>query len=177
MLICPVESMDGEPGNEQAGIHVTFSDENAPDTKSGQEATMTIAPVMTVNMTREQREVFYTQMSLVQKDEMLGVLLALFLGTFGAHRFYLHENGCGALYVLFFWTGIPTLISLVEAFFMPGRVRRFNAAYAAWIAAHLQGTAPALATSTGWTTDCARCGGAIVPGSNFCSHCGVAVRA
>jgi TM2 domain-containing membrane protein YozV len=144
--------------------------------KSGQEATVTIAPVMTVSMTREQQAVFYTQMSLVQKDELLGVLLALLLGSFGAHRFYLHENGWGAIYVLFFWTGIPGVVGLVEAFFMPGRVRRFNAAYAAWIAAHLRGTAPALAATSGWMADCARCGGAVVPGSNFCSYCGLAVR-
>jgi RsiW-degrading membrane proteinase PrsW (M82 family)/TM2 domain-containing membrane protein YozV len=43
------------------------------------------------------------------------VLLALFLGSFGAHRFYLHRWGSGVLYLLFFWTGIPTVLGVIEA--------------------------------------------------------------
>ena len=54
---------------------------------------MTIAPVMAVSMTDEQRVAFYLQMSAVQKDEVVGIMLALLLGTFGAHRFYLGEYG------------------------------------------------------------------------------------
>ncbi len=80
---------------------------------------------------------YYYQMSAVQKDEVLGVLLAVFLGSFGLHHFYLKQNGLGILYLLFFWTGIPGFVALVEAFFMPGRVERYNAAQAAFIAASL----------------------------------------
>lgn len=56
-----------------------------------------------------------------------GVLVALILGSFGAHHFYLGRNGWGILYLLFCWTGIPTLLGFIECFFMPARVRRFNA--------------------------------------------------
>ncbi len=57
-----------------------------------------------------------------------GVLLALSFGMFGAHRFYLKQGRWGIFYLIFFWTGIPYLIALLESFFMPERVRRFNTA-------------------------------------------------
>ncbi len=42
------------------------------------------------------------------------LLLTFFLGCLGAHRFYLGNYGLGILYLLFFWTGIPILIALIE---------------------------------------------------------------
>lgn len=60
------------------------------------------------------------------KDPTIGTLLAVFLGGFGAHRFYLNDNGIGLIYLIFFWTLIPSLMGLVEAFFMPDRVREYN---------------------------------------------------
>lgn len=59
------------------------------------------------------------------KDPTTGTLLAVFLGGFGAHRFYLNDN-LGILYLAFFWTLIPSVCGLVEAFFMPDRVRAYN---------------------------------------------------
>src|ERR1700751_4016018 len=91
-------------------------------------------PWITGNLTDEQKAVFYAQMSAVQKDEVVGVLLALFLGTFGAHHFYLRRPGLGILYCLFFWTGIPTVVSFIECFLMPGRVRKYNLALATYFA-------------------------------------------
>ncbi|HUH64606.1 MAG TPA: NINE protein [Terracidiphilus sp.] len=81
--------------------------------------------------------VFYQQYETVRRDEVVGVLLALFLGTFGVHHFYLRRTGLGILYCVFFWTGVPTLLGFIECFFMPGRVREFNAIQAAGIAAAL----------------------------------------
>jgi TM2 domain-containing membrane protein YozV len=40
-------------------------------------------------------------------------VLAIFLGAFGFHRFYLGQ-WWGIFYLLFFWTYIPSLVSLVE---------------------------------------------------------------
>lgn len=48
------------------------------------------------------------------KDRMTAALLALFLGGIGAHKFYLGRTGIGILYLLFFWTFIPALISFIE---------------------------------------------------------------
>lgn len=42
------------------------------------------------------------------------VLLTLFLGWMGGHKFYLRKYWQGILYLLFFWTGIPSLVALVE---------------------------------------------------------------
>jgi TM2 domain-containing membrane protein YozV len=81
--------------------------------------------------------VFYQQYEAMRRDEVVGILLALFLGTFGVHHFYLRRTGLGVVYCLFFWTGIPTLLGFIECFFMPGRVREFNAIQAAGIAATL----------------------------------------
>jgi TM2 domain-containing membrane protein YozV len=81
--------------------------------------------------------IFYQQYHAVRRDEVVGILLALFLGTFGLHHFYLRRTGLGILYICFCWTGIPTIVSFFECFFMPGRVREFNAIQAAGIAASL----------------------------------------
>lgn len=48
------------------------------------------------------------------KTKMAAALLALFLGGFGAHKFYLGKVGMGILYLLFFWTLIPSLIAFIE---------------------------------------------------------------
>ena len=90
--------------------------------------------------------VFYQQYEAVRRDEVVGVLFALFLGTFGVHHFYLRRTGLGVLYCCFFWAfGITTILGFIECFFMPGRVREFNAIQAAGIAAALGIPMPAYA--------------------------------
>ncbi len=81
--------------------------------------------------------IFYQQYNAARRDEVVGILLALFLGDFGVHHFYLRRTGLGILYLCFCWTGIPALLGFIECFFMPGRVREFNAIQAAAIAASL----------------------------------------
>lgn len=41
-------------------------------------------------------------------------LFAILLGSFGAHKFYLGQSGMGILYLLFCWTGIPTIVGVIE---------------------------------------------------------------
>lgn len=48
-------------------------------------------------------------------NRIVAALLAFFLGIVGAHKFYLGRTGQGILYLVFFWTFIPSLISLIEA--------------------------------------------------------------
>src|SRR5579864_1955069 len=86
---------------------------------------------------------FYQQYESVRRDEIVGILLALFLGTFGIHHFYLRRTGLGVLYCCFFWTGITAVLGFIECFFMPARVREFNAIQAAGIAAALGMNVPA----------------------------------
>ena len=134
--------------------------------------------------------IFYQQYEVVRRDEVVGVLLALFLGSFGLHQFYLRRTGLGILYACFFWTGIPGIIGFFECFFMPGRVREYNAMQASAIAATLgipvpmwghPGSAmmnvpppvpPMAATQPGAMTTCAKCQFANVVGARFCAGCG-----
>jgi hypothetical protein len=139
--------------------------------------------------------IFQQQYNAVRRDEVVGILLALFLGSFGLHHFYLRRTGLGILYCCFFWTGIPGLVGFLECFFMPGRVREFNAIQAAAIAASLGipvpgwgqpvnvtvnvpqvSVAPPLAAAPVITPiACPRCQRTNAAGARFCSGCGQAL--
>lgn len=41
-------------------------------------------------------------------------LLAILLGSFGVHRFYSGKILSGVVYLLFCWSGIPSLLGLIE---------------------------------------------------------------
>ncbi|TBL76132.1 TerB N-terminal domain-containing protein [Paenibacillus thalictri] len=62
----------------------------------------------------------------VPKNISTALILCLLLGSFGAHHFYLRRYKLAILYLLFFWTYVPLIISLIELFFIPSRVRQFN---------------------------------------------------
>jgi TM2 domain-containing membrane protein YozV len=49
------------------------------------------------------------------KDRLLAAALALLLGGLGIHKFYLGKTALGVLYLVFCWTGIPSLIAWIEA--------------------------------------------------------------
>jgi TM2 domain-containing membrane protein YozV len=49
-----------------------------------------------------------------RKSKWIAAILAYFLGTFGIHKFYLGKKS-GWLYLIFCWTGIPSIIGVVEA--------------------------------------------------------------
>jgi TM2 domain-containing membrane protein YozV len=130
-----------------------------------------IDPIYTTNMNDQQRAWFYAEYERARKDEVIGVLFALLLGTFGIHHFYLRRDGLGVLYLLFFWTGIPAILGFIECFFMPGRVRQYNAAQAMFISNQI------LASPTGsHVTHCNACGNPIDSTAVFCNHCGTAVN-
>jgi TM2 domain-containing membrane protein YozV len=93
--------------------------------------------VYTARMNDQQRAWFYAEYERARKDEIAGVLFALFLGGFGIHYFYLGRNGLGLTYLLLSWTGIPSVLGLIEAFFMPSRVRAYNVAMASMISTHI----------------------------------------
>lgn len=48
------------------------------------------------------------------KSKLAAGLFAIFLGTFGVHKFYLKNTGMGILYFLLCWTFIPTVIGFIE---------------------------------------------------------------
>ena len=48
------------------------------------------------------------------KDKLVAGLLALFLGGWGIHMFYLNKTTAGVLMLLFCWTGIPAIIAFIQ---------------------------------------------------------------
>ena len=123
--------------------------------------------------TAQQRAFFEARCQLEHKDEAAGVLLAFFLGTFGAHQFYLRRTGLGVLYVLSFWTGIPTILGLIECFFMPGRVRRYNWQVATVAASEIPLSGAILPAPE--AARCAQCAAPLLAEARFCGQCGTRV--
>lgn len=48
------------------------------------------------------------------KDRITAALLAFFLGGIGVHKFYIERWVQGVLYLVFCWTFIPAIISIVD---------------------------------------------------------------
>lgn len=48
------------------------------------------------------------------KNRGLAIVLALFLGGLGIHKFYVGKVGQGFLYLIFCWTLIPSVIGLID---------------------------------------------------------------
>ena len=49
------------------------------------------------------------------KNKTIAFFLALFVGSIGAHKFYLGDKQKGLLYLIFFWTYIPFVLGIFEA--------------------------------------------------------------
>ena len=47
-------------------------------------------------------------------NKTLYVLCSLFLGGVGIHKFYADKVWQGVLHLVFFWTTIPTIISIIH---------------------------------------------------------------
>lgn len=64
------------------------------------------------------------------KNRIIAACLALFLGGYGAHRFYLRKSTSGLVYVLFSWCLIPGIIGTVEAIILfTMKQEKFDALY------------------------------------------------
>ncbi|MCK5345034.1 MAG: NINE protein [Candidatus Heimdallarchaeota archaeon] len=59
-------------------------------------------------------EPYQTSYARPPKDRTIAGILALLLGGLGVHKFYLDNMGAGLLYLCFCWTGIPTIIGIIE---------------------------------------------------------------
>ncbi len=49
-----------------------------------------------------------------KKSKIVAVILALLIGGLGIHRFYLGQTKKGILYLVFCWTGLPSILALVD---------------------------------------------------------------
>jgi TM2 domain-containing membrane protein YozV len=65
-----------------------------------------------------------------KKSNIVAGVLALLLGAFGIHHFYLGNKIRGVVYLLFFWTFIPGLIAFFEGIaLLVADEERFNYKY------------------------------------------------
>jgi len=51
-----------------------------------------------------------------KKSRVAAALLALFLGDFGAHKFYLGRPKLGFIYLALSWTLMPLIFATIEGF-------------------------------------------------------------
>ncbi len=141
-------------------------------------------PVYTASLTDQQRAWFYAEYQQGSKNELVAVLLALFLGGLGIHRFYMGQTGAAVLYLIFSWTGIPAIIGFIECFLMPGRVRAYNAALAERITARIATARPQGPSASESNADaavaarvCSACHATAQAGAIFCARCGAGTLA
>ncbi len=127
-------------------------------------------------MTPEQRMYFQNEYSVQRRDPTIAILLGVFLGGFGAHRFYLGENGAGVVYLIFFWAFIPWIVAWIECIGMSEKVERYNQAKATEIAARVR-ILCAGQTSASAAAFCSKCGAPMPGDARFCQQCGAAVAA
>lgn len=98
--------------------------------------------VLMKDLTDHERLMFQHEMGTRRKNPTTGLLLCLFLGGLGAHRFYLGQTGLGILYACFVWTFVPALVALVECFLIMNRVRIYNDAVALEVTTKLKALRP-----------------------------------
>lgn len=68
-----------------------------------------------INVVNTQNQQVSTSQSGRVVNKLVYVLLALFLGGLGAHKFYSGKTLMGILYLLFSWTFIPSVLGFIEA--------------------------------------------------------------
>lgn len=62
------------------------------------------------------------------KYRLVAGTLAILLGTFGAHKFYMNQSRKGFLYIAFLWSGIPSILGIIEGIlYLTDREDIFNA--------------------------------------------------
>ena len=54
------------------------------------------------------------------------LILCLFLGWLGIHRFYLRKYFSGIMFLVFSWTFIPALLSIMDLLFLKTTITRYN---------------------------------------------------
>ncbi len=54
-------------------------------------------------------------LAMNEVNKVIYIVLAVFLGSFGIHKFYARKTGVGILYLVFCWTGIPQILAIIGA--------------------------------------------------------------
>jgi len=97
-------------------------------------AVMGMDPVEAVlgarDLKKAEKIMFKDKYDRVKKDYTTALLLCIFLGGLGGHWFYLGKTNRAILHLVFCWTYIPSIISLVQAFNIKRHVHDANIAQA-----------------------------------------------
>lgn len=104
--------------------------------RDAQEAEQSYNQIMQ-NLPADKQMVFLMQFNSIKKTPSTAVLLALFLGGLGVHKFYMGQTGLGILYLLFCWTYIPAILGVIEALTITGSVASYNQQRAMEVAGYL----------------------------------------
>jgi len=94
--------------------------------KEKQEESELYTQRLMIKIPDDKKGLFIMQYNSRKKNPTTGILLALFLGGLGIHKFYLNRPGLGVLYLLLCWTYIPSIIAFIEAFTISGTIGDFN---------------------------------------------------
>ena len=73
-----------------------------------------ICPKCGVRQVAEPKPQVVQRVQFAQRRRGSAMIWAFFLGGLGAHKFYLGRVGTGFAYLIFFWTFIPAIISLID---------------------------------------------------------------
>ncbi len=82
--------------------------------------------IMIKDLSKDEKIYFQSQYNNQKKDLGLAVVLALFLGGIGVHKYYFGQIGIGIVYLIFCWSFIPSVIGFIEAIMMNGTVYKYN---------------------------------------------------
>lgn len=105
--------------------------------------TNTHAIQVAASLTPTQREIFYGEYNRKAKDYSIALALAIILGwNLGAHKFYLGKPLQGLLHIVFVWTSIPLILTIVDIFRMHSTVDAINARIAEEIATSVRAHVP-----------------------------------
>lgn len=81
---------------------------------------------LTKDFSPQEKMMFMSEYNANKKSVTTGVILALFLGGLGIHKFWLGSVGVGILYLIFCWTFIPAIVAIIDACLMGNSVKKYN---------------------------------------------------
>lgn len=101
---------------------------------------------MEQQLTASQLLLFTERYNKYRKSLGIAILLCCFTGFIGGHKFYMRKTGSGIGYLLFCWTLIPTLLSIIDLIMLPYQIGRYNNLLAVEILADINPNAEAAAS-------------------------------
>ena len=86
--------------------------ENTINTQSNTNTTYTENTTHSNTQRNTSRTTYYRPK--VGKNKLVAALFAFFGGSIGLHKFYMGHISSGVLYIMFWWTSIPSILSLID---------------------------------------------------------------